>query len=276
MRKIALALLLPVLATGCAGLKDFARSAFQEPTLTFRSASLQSLDLEGATVSFLFDLQNPNSVGVDVARANWAIELDQTRIAAGDLPTGLKVPANGTAPVAFPVRLRFRDVPGIIALITNGRDELPYRLSGSIGVRTPIGIVDLALSHADNLRLPKLPDFTVEGLSVKSVSLTTVSLALQLRVKNSNGFPLPVSALDYSLSIGGSRVAQAEGARIAGVPSASSTVVEIPVRVNLISLGLAASNLVQGGDVDVQLSGKANVAGLPLPLDLRARVPARR
>lgn len=276
MRKLALAVLLGALAAGCAGLKDLARSAFQEPKLTYRSAKLQSLDLEGATVAFLFDLSNPNAIGLNLARASWAIEVDGTRVAAGDLPAGLAIPANGTAPLSFPVRVRFRDVPGIVSLIGSGKDELPYRLSGSLGVRTPIGILDLPLSHSDRLHLPRLPHFAVEGLAVRSVSFSSIGLAVRLRVKNPNGFPLPPGAIDYALGIGGSRVARAEGARIEAVPGGASAIVEIPVRVDLASAGRAASDLVKGGDVDVQLTGKADVAGLPLPLDLRARVPARR
>jgi LEA14-like dessication related protein len=276
MRRIALALLLPLFGTACAGLQEFARAAFQRPKLTFRSAALQALDLEGATVAFKFDLENPNSVGIDVARAGYAIEIDGTRIVAGDLPTGLKIPANGTAPIAFPVRVRFRDVPGVVSLLTNGKEDIPYELSGTLGVRTPIGIIDLPLSHSDRVRLPKLPRFAVEGLSVRSVSFTSAALDVRLRVGNPNGFPLPAGALDYTLAVGGSRVARAEGAKIAAVPGGASAVLEIPVRVDLASAGRAASDLVLGKEVLVELTGTAGVAGLPLPLDLRARVPARR
>ena len=275
MRKTGLAILL-ALASGCAGLKDLARSAFQEPKLTFRSAKVQALDLEGATVAFLFDLSNPNAIGLDVARAGYAIEIDGTRIVAGDLPAGLAIPANGTAPISFPVRVRFRDVPGVVSLLGKGRDELPYKLSGTLGVRTPIGILDLPLSHSDRLRLPRIPQFAVEGLAVRSVSFGSVGFAVRLRVKNPNGFPLPAGELGYALAVGGSRVARAEGARIEAMPAGASAIVEIPVHVDLASAGRAASDLVRGGDVDVQLSGKAEIAGLPFPLDLRARVPARR
>ncbi len=276
MRKISLAVLLAVLASGCAGLKDLARAAFREPKLTFRSASLDALDLEGATVGFRFDLENPNAVGVDLARVGWAIEVDGTRVAAGELPGGLAVPANGMAPITFPVRVRFGDVPGIVSLLTSGKDEIPYRLSGTVGVRTPVGVVELPLSHSDRVRLPGLPRFSVDGLSVRSVSFDSVALDVRLRVSNPNRFPLPRGALDYALALGGSRVVRAEGARLEAVPASASAVVAIPVRVDLVSAGRAASALVRGGEIDVELTGKADLAGLPLPLDLRARVPARR
>lgn len=274
MRDVALAAVLAL--AGCAGLHDLARGALERPTLTFRSASLEALDLEGATVGFRFDLENPNGFGVDVARIGWNVEVEGTRIAAGELPGGLAVRARATAPVTFPVRVRFQDVPGIVSLLRGGRDELAYRLSGAIGVRTPVGVVDLPLSHSDRLRLPDLPRFGLDGLSVRSVSISTVALDVRVRVENPNGFALPPGQLDYALSIGGQPVARAEGAALSPVAAGGSAVFAIPVRVELASAGRAASQLLQGGEVLVGLTGKADVAGLPLPLDLEARVPARR
>jgi LEA14-like dessication related protein len=277
MRKTLLAaLVLPVALAGCAGLQDIARTVLQQPKLTFRSASLQTLDLDGATVGFSFDLENPNSFGVDLARVGWGIEVEGTRIATGDLPGGLAVPARGTAPVTFPVRVRFRDVPGIVSLLGGGRDQIAYRLSGAVGVRTPAGVLDVPLSHSDVLKLPSLPRFGVEGLSVRSVSLSTIGLAVRLNVRNPNGFAIPAGKLDYALAIAGAPVARAEGAGFAAVAGGSTRTVEIPVRIDVLSAGRAATDLARGAEVQVDLKGTAEIAGLPLPLDLKARVPARR
>src|SRR5512146_3306872 len=117
MRKIA-ALTVPLLLlAACAGLEKFAASAVQKPKLTFRSATVQALDLEGATLALTWDLENPNGFGVDLARVGWSLDAEGTRVASGDLPGGLKIPAKATAPVTFPVRVRFQDVPGIVGLL---------------------------------------------------------------------------------------------------------------------------------------------------------------
>jgi LEA14-like dessication related protein len=274
MRRSAAALLL--LLAACAGIRDLARSALKEPKLTFRSASLEALDMEGATVAFTWDLENPNGFGVDLARVGWTVDVEKTRIAAGDLPGGLQVKANATAPVTFPVRVRFEDVPGIVSLLGGGKDEIGYRLAGSIGVRTPVGIVDLPLSHEDTLRLPSMPRFALEGLSVRSMTLDEVTLGLRLRVRNPNAFALPVGRLDYALALGGAPVARAQRADLAAVAAGSSAMVEIPLRFDLASAGRAAADLARGGDVDVGLTGTALVGGIPLPLELRAKLPVRR
>lgn len=276
MRKISLALLLPVLLSGCAGLQDLARAAFERPRLAFRSAAIQDLDLEGATVALTWDIENPNAVGLNLARGGWQVEVEGTRIAGGDLPGGLAIPANGKAPLTFPVRVRFQDVPGILSLLGSGKDDLGYRVSGSIGVRTPIGIVDLPMSHTDRVKLPSLPRFALDGLRVRSVSLSAVALDVRVRVRNPNAFPLPRGDLDYALALGGTSVARASGASLTAVPGGGSAVVEIPVRIDVLSAGRVASELARGGEVQVELTGKAEVAGLPVPIDLSGRLPARR
>jgi LEA14-like dessication related protein len=269
-------LVLAFFLVSCAEVQKLARSSVKDPKLTFRSASLQALDMEGATVAFTWDLENPNGFGVDLARVGWTVDVEKTRIAAGDLPGGLQVKANATAPVTFPVRVRFEDVPGIVSLLGGGKDEIGYRLAGSIGVRTPIGIVDLPLSHEDTLRLPSMPRFALEGLSVRSMTLDEVTLGLRLRVRNPNAFALPVGRLDYALALGGAPVARAQRADLAAVAAGSSAVVEIPLRFDLASAGRAAADLARGGDVDVGLTGTALVGGIPLPLELRAKLPVRR
>jgi LEA14-like dessication related protein len=263
-------------AAGCAGLSDLARSAFERPTLTFRSAGIDALDLEGATVGLRFDLQNPNGFGLDLARVGWGVEVEGTRIATGDMPGGLAIPAKGTAPLTVPVRIRFQDVPGIVSLLTSRRDEIRYKVGGSVGVKTPVGIVDLPLEHEDRLGLPDLPSFALDGVSVRSASFRDVALDVKLRVTNPNAFPIPAGKLDYALSIAGSEVARAQDALLATVAGKGSGVVSIPVRVDLARAGVAATELARGGPVRVGLAGTAEVAGIPLPLSLEATVPATR
>ena len=262
---------------GCAGLKDLARAAFQEPKLVFRNASVDSLDLEGATVALHVDLENPNGFGLDVARVGWTFEAEGTRVASGEMPGGLVIPANGTAPLAIPVRVRWHDVPGIVGLFRRGDDALPYKVAGHVGVHTPVGVIELPVSHEGRLPTPRLPTFTLEGLRVHGVSFSDVSFEVKVGVKNTNAFPVPGGRLSWTLALGGgSPVARAEGMEFAPVPPRSSGEILVPVRLDFLSAGRAARDLARGDDVRVRLSGEAQLAGLPVPFELDAMVPARR
>jgi LEA14-like dessication related protein len=279
----ALALALLVLGggsgglTGCAGLKDLARAAFQEPKLTFRNATVDVLDLEGATVALHVELQNPNGFGLDVARVGWTFDAEGTRVATGDMPGGLAIPANGTAPLAIPVRVRWHDVPGIAGLFKRGEDGLAYKVAGTVGVRTPIGVIDLPVSHSDRLTLPKLPSFSLTGLKVRSVSLTDVEFEVRVAVKNPNAFPVPAGKVAWTLALGGGApVARADGAALAPIGAHDTGSLVVPVRLDLASAGRTALDVARGAEVRVRLAGEAELAGLPVPLDLDAVLPARR
>jgi LEA14-like dessication related protein len=273
-RAAVAALAIAALAS-CAELSQLANAALERPTLTFQSASIQALDLSGATVAFEYRLENPNAFGLDLARVAYRLDLEGKRIVDGEMPGGLKVPARGGAPVTFPVRLRFADVPGFAQLLSS-RDAVAYRLSGAVGVQTPVGVVEVPLSHEDRLPLPRLPGFALEGISVRSASLTDVVLDVRLAVKNPNRFPLPAATLGYGLSVAGAPVASAEGKDLRAVASGASAVVAIPVRVSLLGAGRAVNQLVQGNAVDVALTGSADFGGVPVPIDLRTRLRASR
>ncbi len=275
MRKIALALPVLLLA-GCAGLNEFAASAVQKPRLTFREVTLSSLDLEGATLAFTYDLENPNGFGLNLARVGYTVDVEGTRVASGELPGGLQIKASGTAPVTFPVHVRFQDVPGIVGLLTSKKDAVRYKLAGNVGVRTPLGVLDVPMSHEGALKLPAMPQFALDGISIRSLGFTEITFDVRLRVRNPNGFALPVGKIDYGLSVAGASVARAAAVDVAPVAGGSSAVVAIPVKLDVASFGRAAAALASGGEVPVELGGKANLAGIPLPLDLKAKVPARR
>jgi LEA14-like dessication related protein len=263
------------LLAGCAELQKVASSALDRPTLALRSATVKTLDLEGATLAFDLEIRNPNAIGAELARLGWALDVEGKRVVDGAVPGGLRIPANGVAPLTVPVHVRWRDVAGFARLV-GGRDAVAYRLSGTAGVSTPIGVVDLPLSYSDRLPVPQLPSFGIEGLQVRSASLADVTVDVKLRVTNPNAFPLPAGGLSYSLRIGDSSVASGEGRSVAAVPPNGAGVVAIPVHVSLAGAGRVATQLASGGPVDVGLRGTATFGGLPIPIDVSGRVPAVR
>lgn len=275
IRSAALAASLLVVA-GCAAVRDLAAAAFEKPKLTFQSVSVESFDLEGATLAFQYRLENPNRVGLNLAKLGYALDVEGTRVVDGQLNQGLRIPAAGTVPVTLPVHVKFKDVPGFVRLVTQ-RDAVKYTLSGNAGVSTPIGVVDLPLSHTATLALPRLPGFSLETVAIRSASLTDLALDVRLAVQNPNPFPVPAGQLAYGLSVGGTRIASADGAALGAVPAGGRAVVSLPVKLSLLGAGRAVYQLVQGnGPVPVALSGKATIAGIQIPLDLAGRVSGSR
>lgn len=268
------ALLTGLLLTGCAEVGKLAASAIEQPKLTFQAVRLQSIDLEGATLAFDFELENPNSFGLKVARAQYGIEVEGTRVTAGELPGGLALPARGKAPLTVTSRVRYQDVPGIAGLFGK-RDSIRYKLSGAVGIQTALGLIDLPFSREDQLPLPHLPAFSLEGLRIRSASFDRIALEVRVKIANANGFPLPAGKLRSALSLAGSEVARVDGAGLSTVPAGGSAVVAIPIDLPLAGIGRAATDLVRGAPVDVGLRGAARIGGTELPLELGAKLPAK-
>jgi LEA14-like dessication related protein len=273
VRLLALAYLLAL--TGCAELGKMAAAAVDPPKLTLKTVNVRALDLEGVTLGFNFDVENRNAFGLEVAKIAYGIEIEGTRVLTGDAPGGLKLPAEKKVPLTFTARVRFREANGIAALLGK-RDSVRYKLSGTVGVQTPLGLLDVPIAHEDHIDLPRAPRFSLEGLEIRSVTLKRLSLTVRVRVANPNPFPLPAGRIDAALSLGNSRVVKVENRPISGVAGNGSAVLSIPIDLDLAEAGRAASDLARGLEVPVAVHGEADLAGARLPVELAGRFSASR
>lgn len=270
MSRHRLATLLPALAlAGCATVRDLAGSAFQRPTLTFESASIEGVDLEGVTVVLHYRLENPNAVGLRLSRVGYALDVEERRVLDGSLPGGLAIPSRGAAPLPVAVRVRLAALPGLLESLA-AKEEAAYRISGDAGVDTPLGTLDVPFQHSGRIPVPRLPGFSIESARVVG-GLLSPGIALRLRISNRNAFPLPEGRLEYRVEVAGKAVARAATATLAPVAAKGSTSVELPVQVDLAAAGSALAAALQGGSVEVAVHGDAGFATVRVPLDLRGR-----
>jgi len=260
----------PLVLAGCAGLGELAGAAFEKPRLSFRGVAVEGLDLEGATLDFDFRIENPNPYGVRLARVAFGLDVEGQRVTRGEVAGGLEVPANGAAPVRFAARLRYADVPRFVELVRT-RDRVAYALRGAVGVDTPLGVVELPLSHDGEVVLPRLPTLQLAGISARVVSLTELELQVTLGIGNPNAFPIPAGALGYAVQVGADVVARADRARLDGVPASGAGRVVLPVRLSLLGVGRAAATALRGEGADVRLTGTATFGPLRVPFDLSGR-----
>ncbi len=154
---LAAGLALALALSGCAAVGELAKSAFKKPTLTFKQVSVTAVDFEGATLAFDYVVENPNGFGLRLGRLQYWLELEQRVVTRGEVPGGVALPASGTAPVRFTARLPFKEVPRLVELVQR-TEPVHYTAGGVVGVDTPIGTVDLPISHAGTVDLPRLPE----------------------------------------------------------------------------------------------------------------------
>src|SRR5689334_7842662 len=107
MRKL---LPLLLLLAGCSLLSQVASSAFQRPTVAFKEARLPHIDFQGAELDLVFDVTNPNSIGLDLSRASYELQVEGHKVASGSPPNGLKIPGGATSAVTFPAKIQWNEI----------------------------------------------------------------------------------------------------------------------------------------------------------------------
>jgi LEA14-like dessication related protein len=264
---LALAALLAL--GGCASVRSILGAGFERPTLAYESWSANDLDLDGVTIALHYRLQNPNGFGLDLRRLGYRLEVEGRRVAEGSLPGGLQIRAQGATPIAIPVRLRWREVPGFVELLLT-RAEVAYRVSGDVGVGSPLGTLDIPFEHEDRVPVPRPPSIGIDGVTVRESSLSNLSLDLRVRVENRNSFPLPAGALTYGLRVGQRDLLSGGSQPLAAVPGGGRATVAIPIRISAAGAAEAVASLL--GGAELRLQGLAEFGPMQVQVDTPGHV----
>jgi len=268
MRKLVL--LLPLLA-GCSLVNQLASSAFQRPSLSFKEARLPHIDFQGADLDLVFLVTNPNSMGLDLTRASYDLEVEGHKVASGTPKNGLKIPAGVTTEVTFPAKILWTEIaPALEAVFA--LDQVRYKASGELG----IGPVTLPLQHEGTFAAPKIPKLDVGSPRITSVSLTGARLSVPLKIANVNGFPLPLGGILGTVDLAGARVGRISLPEAAPVPSNGQTTLDIPLDVSFLQTGAAVAEAIRSGVAEVKIDAIVNAAGASIPLKVAKTVALQR
>ena len=264
MRKLVL--LLPLLAS-CSLLQSVAGAAFERPSLAFRDVKLEHIDFTGADVNLLFDVTNPNSSGIDLGAASYALDIEGHSVATGTPPQGLQVPGKGTATVTLPAHVIWDQLaPALETVLT--KKSLAYKASGTIGVSSPLGLLTLPLAHEGVIEPPHLPSISLQPPRIISLHFTGARLALPLKLTNSNAFPLPLGGVDGTVDIEGAHVGRVAMAQLPALGASSEQTIELPLDISFASAGLAVASALKAGAAHIKLDGTLRSLGASLPLHI--------
>ncbi len=268
--RAAAAALLSTLA-GCAGLGGVLRQGILKPEVSVLSAAPTSADFEGITVAVDLRVQNPNAIGLRVAGLEWQLDVEGGRVASGDAPGGLTLPANGAATSRVTARVRFADLANL-AKLAETKENVAFHVGGRVSVETPIGPIAVPWSHTGGLPVPRLPRVELGGIRMGRQTFTDTEVLVSLRVQNGNTFPLPAAAVRLDVELAGERVAQAATQPLASIRAGETATIEVPVRVSLLGAGRALLGA-RGKPIRVAVHGTAGFGWMQLPFSVTGEVP---
>jgi hypothetical protein len=206
------------MGTGCAELKDNPYLSQFLPTIAFDGLQVNHVSFEEVDTEFLFAIDNPNPVGIDIEDFSYSLAFADVSWMDGDNPDGLLLGASGASEVSFPTNIVFADLFDMVQA-SRGSDHLPFALSGDFGLKLDSStlVTENSSTEEDNdaevIHLPydadgdfpalRKPKFSFNKLKVKDLSWNEITLDLVMDVDNEHASNLIFNRFAYDLSLGG-------------------------------------------------------------------------
>ena len=251
--------------SGCAYLQQFLKAAFREPTFTFKNMLLNDVSLGGLNLDTVWDLNNPNNVGVSLASVDYALFVEGKQVVAGAPQNGLQLAANGSSELHFPANIKFQDIADVVAVFLN-KDLASWRAEGSIGVQTPIGVLKLPLAKDGQFEVPKLPAIVFGNPRVTNITLSGATVEFPLTVTNKNTYGLPIAGITGNLAVAGSNVGTLSTGNLGAMEGKGAKQVALPLTINFLSAAGAVVNAVRGGNAQVSFNAQVQSGTQALPI----------
>ncbi len=270
MKKRALlvvALLSVTTLSGCAALQDLLKGAFKRPTLTFKTARLSNASLADATVDLVYEVNNPNGIGLDLASVDYSFFVEGKQVVAGKPRKGLKLKAGGKSELVFPANIRFADIAPVVTTFLN-KDNAAYKAQGEVGIKTPLGVLKFPLSKEGTFEVPKVPKVSFQPPRIKNITLSGATVEFPMAITNRNSFPLPVAGVSGALKLAGANVGTLSTGNLGMLDGSGTKEVTLPLTINFSQAGSAALALRSGKSAQLSLDGNLVSDSQSVPLNL--------
>ncbi len=255
---------------GCANLNQLLNQMdVKKPVVTVRSVDLTEISFTDASLRFNMEIENPNGFGVKLDGFDYRFDINQKNFLNGDQPDKIDIAAGKKSPFAVPVSVNYTRLLETVTDLVNDKSA-DYKIDLGLRFDLPVlGNTRIPVAHSGTLPIPKIPSIGVSALELKKMSLTGADLELVLKIGNPNIFGFDLKNLDYNFIVNGNRWVEGSDTGIGTINAGGEGLVRIPVSLNFLELGRSAANLISGGsDLNYGLTGKLDISGTELPLQI--------
>ncbi len=112
-------------SSGCLSLSKL----LEKPTVVLQELTLQDPTLEGATLLFALQVENPNRVALEVDSLDYKIEVAERTLVSGTLHRKVRVAAFDQALIEIPVPFKYGDLLASVSQLFE-KPITPYRIQG--------------------------------------------------------------------------------------------------------------------------------------------------
>lgn len=123
---------------GLGACASLARRAFQNPVVTVADTKVTGFSARGGSLEVTLRVENPNDFRLDVGAVRYAVWVDSTQVAKGQLDRIVTLEPSTTSTVVVPVQFALDAVAMVgVRFLTTG--SLQYHVTGQFDYVTPFG-----------------------------------------------------------------------------------------------------------------------------------------
>lgn len=147
MKKAVILLLLLVVCSGCT-------LFLKEPVVTVRDLSVVSLDGAGAGMDLYLTVKNPNSYDINLRGYSYDLKVMALPLAKGGAREEVRFSGKTDTDLRIPIKVSYGDLLEILKRRPDP-NHIPYALSASLDLETPVGLLSLPVNRTGTYALPE-------------------------------------------------------------------------------------------------------------------------
>lgn len=259
---------------GCQEVRQLLKN--QEPKMKFEGLKLRDVSLVGMSLDFHFMLNNPNPIGVTFTRISYQLDFNNAKLFSGVKDRGLRIEANGTSRLVMPFSIEYVKFVKSVLGFFQASESVPYKLQLGLGFTVPVlGEINIPFTTQGNVPIPRIPKIRVVGATppqfTGSLLDPGVTFGFQVAMKNDNSFPLNIRGFDYAFRISNNPIVSG-ATQVQAVGPNGEQIVNIPVTIKALQVGMAVFNVIRSRQFDYDLGGSLDLGLFKLPINLRGNL----
>ena len=127
----------------------------KEPRVAIQKTSITGVDSSGLEIEFEVRVDNPNTFDLTLIGYSYDLQLMAVPFSSGRHQGEISFSAGQMTDLRLPVRIKFADLIAISRRLMEA-DRIPYHLTASLNIKTPLGDMAVPVDKSDSFQVPDI------------------------------------------------------------------------------------------------------------------------
>jgi len=177
------------------------KPSFQEPVISFHSASITNITISNAQILCKIQVQNPNTYEIPFPHTGWKLFINDKSYKNGEVKTDGKIKAQSTVFIDVPVKVEYLDFFKTFKPLI-GSKQASYKIAIAVKYSYPdFGEKVWNFDNTGDLPLLQLPSINSPNMVIESVDHSKAQILVTLNIENPNVFEIPSPRISYDYQL---------------------------------------------------------------------------